>query len=141
MRAGSSPVRGTMLKYDLVRMVEVSDWDKLVIDTYGKPYNFQQQEGCQGRGTVELTIPSDEWQYDEEMNDSIPEIINGEEMGVKFATWLARDPKQPLKNKEDNRFIDLFWERNFYPNLHTIANDLHSKGLIEAGDYRINIDW
>jgi hypothetical protein len=29
---------------------------------------------------------------DEYMNDDIPEEINGVELGVKFATWLARDP-------------------------------------------------
>ena len=27
-------------------------------------------------------------------NTSVPEVINGEEMGVSFAAWLARDPKE-----------------------------------------------
>jgi hypothetical protein len=35
----------------------------------------------------------------------------------------------------------MFWERNFYPDTYTVANDLYDKGLIEAGDYIINIDW
>ena len=35
----------------------------------------------------------------------------------------------------------LFWERNFYPNVNMIANDLHSKGLLESGEYIIVIDW
>ena len=38
-------------------------------------------------------------------------------------------------------YVDLFWERNFYPNLNTVINDLYKKGLIEKDDYEINIDW
>jgi hypothetical protein len=145
-----------------VNMIDSFDWDKLVSDTYGRTYCFQQQDGCQGRGTVGLTIPS-EYTEDEEMHDSIPEIINGNKMGVKFQVWLDRDPKQPLNPskeelkkcnyywgeteedeiewKKDESHINLFWERNFYPDLQMVANDLHKKGLIEAGDYIIDIDW
>ena len=97
------------------------------------------------------------------MNDEIPEVINGDEMGVKFDVWLKRDPNAPLnptkeelKNcnyywgksekderewKNDKSHIRLFWERNFYPNVQTVANDLYEKGLIEAGNYSIKIDW
>ena len=96
------------------------------------------------------------------MNDKIPEIINDEHnMGIKFNVWLNRDPKDPLNPSdselkscnyyydssdrkkwcEDIGHINLFWERNFYPCLQSVANDLHKKGLIEAGDYSIEIDW
>ena len=133
-----------MIKSKNVKMIEVSDWNNFVSETYGRIYSFQQQDGCQSRCTVNITIPS-EWTSDEEMNESIPEEVNGEEMGVKFAVWLARDPKQPLSSKKGERSddfgISLFWGRNFYPDLHTVANDLHAKGLIEAGDYAIEIDW
>ena len=61
-------------------------------------------------------------------------------MGVKFEKWLERDIKQSVEGRTD-WYISLFWERNFYPNIQTVANDLHEKGLIEAGDYTINIDW
>ena len=129
-----------MLKYTNKKIIELRDWDTLVRKTYGKPYSFQQQDGCQQRGSVSITIP-ETWDNDEEMYDSIPEKINGDEMGVKFAVWLARDPKQLFESGKDDRFIDLFWERNFYPDLQTVANDLYAKGLIEAGDYSIDIDW
>lgn len=129
-----------MLKYKNEKIVEVRDWDNLIEETYGRLYTFQQQEGCQSRGIVRLTIP-DEEDYDDEMNDSIPEIVNGEEMGVKFSVWLARDPKQPIPGQKHDWELDLFWERNFYPNVQTVANDLYNKGLIEPGDYTINIDW
>lgn len=142
-----------MLKYKNIKFVDVDDWDDLVSQTYGKPYSFQQQEGCQSRGTVNLTIPSD-YDNDKKMNDSIPEIVNGDEMGVKFSVWLARDPKQPMQNQKSGGTtgdfyksaiadldLNLFWTRNFYPDLQTVANDLYNKGLIESGEYTIDIDW
>lgn len=151
-----------MIKITNVKMIEVRDWNKLVSETYGKIYDLQQQKGCQSRGVVNITIPNET--YEEEMNDKIPEVINHQfEMGVKFEIWLKRDPKEPLNPskeelkecgyywgktdedetnwKQDASHINLFWERNFYPNLQTVANDLHKKGLIEAGEYSIRIDW
>jgi len=125
-------------------MIEVQDWDALVEETYGRPYSFQQQDGCKNRGIEEITVSSEEG-YDYE-NDTVPEVVNHKDMGVSFAAWLKRDPKQPLSNEEDDCredqwAIDMWWERNFYPSVEMIANDLHKKGLLEAGEYTINIDW
>src|SRR5687768_5325690 len=119
-----------MLKYEKRRVVDVWDWDKLVEETYGKPYNFQQQEGCQERGTHELSIPDSE-AYDFE-NETLPYEINGNEMGIKFQVWLDTPAET---------YRDIFWQRNFYPDIQTLANDLYKRGLIEAGDYTIDIDW
>ena len=130
-----------MVKYNNVKVIDCSDWDALVQETYGKTYNFQQQYDCQSRGMFSLTIPCDNWEEEEEMHDSIPEEVNGEKMGVKFDLWLARDPKQPIPNQEYDWELELFWERNFYPSVYTVANDLYKRGLIEAGDYSIKIDW
>lgn len=129
-----------MLKYSNVRYIQSKDWDELVTETYEKPYCFQQQDGCKMRGTFHIEIPSP-YEEDSEMNDSIPEKINGEQMGVKFAVWLGRDPKQPIPNQKYDYELNLFWTRNFYPDIHTLANDLYKNGLIEAGEYVINIDW
>ena len=152
------------MKVATIKVIDDSDWDALVQETYGKIYCLQQQEGCKSRGMVKLTIPNEEDAYDDDMNDRIPEVINDEdEMGIKFATWLARDPNEPLNPtkeelekcnyffedingdisewKNDKGHINMFWERNFYPDLQTIANDLHKKGLVEAGNYAIEIDW
>lgn len=128
------------MKIRNVKMIDLHEWDRLVSETYGRPYSFQQQEGCQGRGIHYFTVPDVE-AYDDEMNDSIPEEVNGEEMGVKFAVWLARDPKQPLIGQEYDFDLKLWWDRNFYPDFQTVANDLHTKGLLEAGNYGIDIDW
>ncbi len=129
-----------MLKYKTTKVIEVQDWDKLVVDTYKRPYKFQQQDGCQSRGTVHINIPDDN-EEEEEQNDSIPEKINGDEMCVKFDVWLERDPKAPVNGRSDEWEIAIFWHRNFYPYIQTVANDLHAKGLIEAGEYTIDINW
>ena len=128
-----------MLKSKTEKFVDVQDFDNLVTETYGKPYSFQQQNGCQERGVYYLTVPDPNAEDFED--DEIPEVINGQDMGVSFTSWLKRDPKEWNGEPEDSRFLDLFWERNFYPAIEVLANDLHSKGLIEAGEYVINIDW
>ncbi len=120
-----------MIKTQTKQVIEVSDWDSLVVSTYSRPYNFQQQDDCKPRGTHHLTVPAT---ADDFENDTIPEEVNGEEMGVSFAAWLARTPGSGFNN-------ELFWERNFYPDVQMVANDLHAKGLIAAGDYIIEIDW
>jgi hypothetical protein len=129
------------MKIRNVKMIDCHEWDALVKKTYGRPYCFQQQDGCKDRGTHSFTVP--DASEDEEMNDSVPEVVNHEERGVKFAVWLARDPKKKLKGKENQNSwsLDLWWTRNFYPDFQTVANDLHAKGLLEAGDYTIDIDW
>lgn len=128
------------MKYKVVKMINVSDWNELVSETYGRPYNFQQQDGCKSRGIYHLTVPSD---FDDDyMNETIPEVVNGDIMGVKFETWLSRDPTQLLPPPDDKDYcLELFWERNFYPDIDTVANDLYKRGLIEEGEYIINIDW
>lgn len=128
-----------MIEIKTVQVIEVGAWDELVTETYGRPYSFQQQNGCMDRGTFPLTIPSE--YTDDCENDTIPEKINGDEMGVSFAAWLARDPNEWNGAPDPGYYLDLFWSRNFYPDVQMVANDLHAKGLIPAGEYMINIDW
>lgn len=127
------------MKIRNVKMIDVQEWDGLVQETYGRIYSFQQQNGCQSRGIVALTVPGED--FCDEMADSIPEIVNDDKMGVKFHVWLARDPKQKIKDQKHSYELDLWWERNFYPDLQVVANDLHAKGLLPAGEYVIDIDW
>lgn len=127
-----------MLKFENKKMISVQDWDKLVVETYGRPYSFQQQDGCKERGTHDISVPCGADDYEDE---TVPDEINGEYMGVSFAAWLARNPKEWNGDPNDKRFLDMFWERNFYPTVEMIANDLYEKGLMPAGDYVIDIDW
>jgi hypothetical protein len=128
-----------MLRYTTVKTIDLSDWDEIVERTYGRPYSFQQQDGCKERQNVRIRIPDTEF-YDYE-NGTVEETVNGPEEGVSFAAWLARDPKQGLPGREDAWGLELWWHRNFYPDVQMVANDLYERGLVEAGDYQIVIDW
>lgn len=127
-----------MIKRTLKYIITDSDWDKLVKDTYGLPYCFQQQEGCRDRGTYEFVVPNNE--SDDSFED-IPEICNDPKMGVRFDLWMNRNPKEPIKNQEYDWELTMWWERNFYPDVQVLAQDLYSKGLLEAGEYLIEVDW
>jgi hypothetical protein len=129
------------MKVRTKKVIDVLEWDKLVKETYGRPYCFQQQDGCRDRGIFYLSVPGDD--NDALSHDEIPEIVNHETMCVKFSAWLTRDPKQPLDRgvRTEGYAIVLWWNRNFYPDVQVIANDLHKRGLLEAGEYSINIDW
>lgn len=131
------------LKVKKVKTIEVADWNKLVVETYGRPYDLQQQDGCRGRELIHLTVPDDD--LDEYSNPAadIPEVVNGDVIGVRFADWLARDPKKPIPGEygSEKSTLDLFWHRTFYPDLQTVANDLCKRGLLKKGTYVIDIDW
>ncbi len=131
-----------MLKYTVRRVIEVSDFDALVKKTYGRPYSLQQQDGCMSRGVININVSSEGEPEDYE-NDTVPETVNHEERGVSFTAWLERDPELPL-NAEDwdgPSALPMWWRRNFYPYLDAVLTDLCKKGLIEEGEYTINIDW
>jgi hypothetical protein len=125
------------LQTKTVTIIDVSDWDDFVKETYQRPYSFQQQDGCKERGIFEFSVPDEACDYE---NDTVPEIVNCQVMGVSFAAWLARDPEQILPG-EQKFYLWLWWDRNFYPDIQMIANDLHARGLLDAGKYTINIDW
>lgn len=130
-----------MQKKTIIEM-SCQELDDLVEKTYGRCYTFQQQDGCKNRGYEAFIVPNScDFEVHDYENDSVPDIINGREMGVSFEAWKARDPKEWKGDPEDERFIDLFWARNFYPAPQVLLNDLHEKGLLEAGEYVIVIDW
>lgn len=116
----------------------VSEWDTLVSSTYKRPYNFQQQDDCKEPGTFRFTVPDEAEDFP---RDEVPETLNSQIMGVSFAAWLDRDPTKPLALQPEDWRLAMWWQRNFYPNVQMIANDLHAKGLLAAGDYAIEIDW
>ena len=78
-----------MLKSKTEKFVDVQDFDNLVTETYGKSYCFQQQNGCQERGVYYLTVPN--LNAEDFEDDEIPEVINGQDMGVSFTSWLKHD--------------------------------------------------
>ena len=139
------------MKYQITQMIKSIDWNQLVQKTYERPYNVQQQNGVMMPCSIHLSIPA---QANDFTNDAVPEIVNHQKRGVNFKAWLARDPKTPLNEQlgdgnmlnPDEEFefqwrLKLWWERNFYPDLQILANDLNNRGLLEPGEYSIIIDW
>ena len=133
-----------------ITLISVQEFDELVRHTYKKPYSFQQQDGCKDRGLFKFTAPDEEW-FDFP-RDTNPMLVNGDEEGVSFKAWLMGDPtasvfqndwgksNEPVSTYRPHS-IQLVWYRNFYPDVSMLINDLHDKGLIEAGEYGIDIDW
>jgi len=120
-------------------MIDENEWSKFVREAYKRPYCFQQQDGCKPRGIFTFSVPEEADDYE---NDTVPEKVNYEEVrGVSFKAWLERDAKKPLKYDKSPSSLELWWDRNFYPDIQMVANDLHKKGLLEAGQYTIEIDW
>jgi len=122
-----------------VTMISVSDWDKLIKETYGKEYSFQQQDGCKGRGVFSFNVPVTH--TDDYMRNEIPIEVNGDIMGVSFETWKNTPPDAFDNLFEQSYQIILIWERNFYPDVSMIIDDLAKRGLLEKGEYVIDIDW
>lgn len=131
------------LKIQITQMIQVSDWDYFVMEVYGRPYSLQQQGGCRNRSTVYITAsPEVPEEYNSYTDRDIPEELNSSEMGVTFKRWLARDPKKPLSKEEPlNWQLQMWWERNFYPDVDVVANDLCKRGLLPPGKYTIEINW
>ncbi len=127
--------------YRMEKVIDCSDWDSLVTNTYGRTYSFQQQDGCKGRGRERIQAMSDPKNVYDFEDETVPDVINGDEMGVSFAAWLARDPKEWDGKAGDETFLGMFWERNFYPTAEAVAHDLVKRGLLEEGEYTIDIDW
>lgn len=127
-------------KLKTVAVIPVSEWDALVRETYGRRYSFQQQDDCRSRGVFSFSVPAEADDYERE---SVPEEVNHDTKGVSFAAWLARDPKQKLSDPDaqEDYCLDLWWGHNFYPDVQMVANDLHAKGLLKAGEHTILIDW
>jgi hypothetical protein len=126
------------MKINKRNQIKVDDWDDLVESTYNKIYSFQQQDECKDRGIETISTEDEEEDFE---NTEIPFEVNGEEMGVSFETWLNTSPEDTKKYFEFEYENKLFWERNFYPHVSMIIKDLYKKGLIEKGEYDINIDW
>jgi len=123
------------------KVITESNWSDFVQKTYGRIYKLQQQEGCRDRGNLYITVPTIDYLEYDYKNLTVPEEVNGEEMGVSFAAWLERNPEAPIKNQQRDFDRHLWWTRNFYPAIEVLTHDLHSRGLLEAGKYTIKIDW
>lgn len=106
-----------------------SGFSKYVTEHYGRPYKLQQQGDMLAQGSyVQITVP------DEEAWDENPTL----------AEWQAATPpgEHPEGGYDPNVSTEnMRWERDYYPSLEVVANDLHAKGLLDAGEYLIRVYW
>ena len=137
-----------MLDYRTVKMIDGDDWDSQVLALllpcqsqsitllYGQEITSTataQQQNYGMRGLVEITVPPDD--LDDFPNDTLEES-EYDMVGVSFKAWLEKDYDDCSEDEDSD-----FWEREFYPNLSMVINDLYERGLLEAGEYEIDIDW
>lgn len=115
------------LEYDEIRMIDLDRWNDFIRSVYGRPYDFQQQDGCKERGIHFFGVPLKGTPYDFDRDEAF-----GRTEGVRFEAWL---------NESVNSYKELQWARNFYPSMDMIITDLYKRGLIAEGQYAINIDW
>lgn len=122
----------TEINIKTIQQIRCQEWDRVVQEVYGKPYCYQQQDGCKDRGIDYISTSIDE--ETDYSDDILSEESNWEESdyGTPFCTWIDTEPKE---------YPRLYWERNFYPHVNMIANDLYKKGILPEGIYQIVIDW
>lgn len=129
-----------MLEFRIEKVIDSSDLDALVVATYGKPFCFQQQDDCRDRGSYQFEVKSEPDLSDEFKGKTELDCgINGEDYGVDFQTWLNTKASDFYDGKPF--YQDLWFERNFYPDMVYLLSDLCKRGLIEAGRYTIEVDW
>lgn len=110
-----------------VKIFKLREWNDLVSSIYKKRYSFQQQDGCKEKGIFYFQIPI--WKEDYE--DYKPSEFEKEDiMGVSFKSWLEHDSSEKLN-----------WDRNFYPHVSMIIDNLYNKGILKEGEYAIDINW
>lgn len=116
-----------------------TDLNKLVTETFKKPYNFQQQDNCRAKQTISITVPIKS--PTDFSNKKIPYDLNSEKKGIAFENWLKNSPKKTKPKFDYSWENSLFWLRNFYPHLDMVLNNLHEKKLIDSGTYNLIITW
>lgn len=119
-----------------VKIFDLREWDSLVSTTYKKLYSFQQQDGCKERRIFYFTIPLNKEDLEDYEDHDPSEVDEKDILGVSFKSWL----KYNISNNP-SLLENLLWTRNFYPHISMIINDLYKRGILEKGDYGIDIDW
>lgn len=160
-----------MLNVKIVKQINESEFSELVRKTYNRPYRLQQTDGCYSRGSFTLTISSNgceaypttamsnggdgespvsfqEW-IQRDRNEPIPisekdieayEALKNSSISNK--SFYDPNNESNKKSREVGGLLNtLWWEREFYPDLNELLDDMLSRGLIEEGEYEMEIDW
>jgi hypothetical protein len=118
------------LKMSSYKLLKAQQWDKLVQNTYGKPYRLYAQvpysKAYHWQWFYPGSIKPDESYLS---TDIIDEYDNW--WGVQFDAWVAK----PNTGQGDN-----YWHSKCYPTLAAVAHDLLQKGLISEQGHFIYLE-
>ena len=103
-----------MLKYKTVKLVWESDLQDLILDTYGRRTEWAAEQEMSQNETRNFTVPSNRY-VDED--------------SLTVAQWLAGET------------TELYGYTLVEPEMQLILNDLHARGLVEAGEYVVEVWW
>lgn len=122
--------RQQILKGETVQVIWEHDFNKVVQSVYGKPYVFQQQgDMLLGQnGYYPFTVHSAE-KYQQ---------WDATEIDAELTRWLSAEPPQNARAFT----IQLWWERENYPDIDVILYDLaYRRGLMASGRYALHVWW
>lgn len=119
------------MRIEDVKLIWESELSALVTETYGRPYQLQQQGDMLAQESMtRATVPQEP-----DFDSDLPSLEE----------WSSRDvdaqPEGESSWSEHAWRRDLWWQRKFYPDLQLVLNDLHARGLLPAGDYVIHTWW
>jgi hypothetical protein len=119
------------MRIENVKLIGETEFSRLVSETYGRPYQLQQQDNCMGQDEIErVTVPDEGIDIDDD---------------ARFAEWRDADVPDPVGVLHgETRWdweVELYWQREYYPPLQELVNDLHERGLLPQGDYVIHASW
>ena len=103
-----------------------SEFSNLVRQTFERPYSLQQQGDMHSQESfIRFDVPAElEWEHEPSLE-----------------TWLATTPPDPEDHSMAAFTNRLRWDREFYPDLQDIANELHARGQLDAGTYVLHVWW
>lgn len=104
-----------------VQQVDEDDFSSLVSLLHKRPYKLQQQGELMGQGEIRT--------YDAHPNPEAESVIN---------QWKETPVPSHLNDARD---IELWWEREHYPEVESVLSDLVNRGLLEEGTCNIHAWW
>ncbi|WP_043736189.1 hypothetical protein [Nocardia asiatica] len=121
-RDNHTPAQPQPLTGPTVTLIDENTFSALVSHLHARPYRLQQQgDGLPQNTIVKITVPALEHDWP----------------GIPLAEWAAT----PIGDYTYPWQAETHWEREYYPCLEDVVNDLHARGLLAAGNYALHVRW
>lgn len=112
-----------------VKLIHESELSKRVAEMFERPYQLQQQGDMLGQDSVVIADVPAEPEFDLDL--------------PSFLEWSTRDVnlEPPGESWHYPWQRELWWHREFYPDLQEVLNELHRLGELPEGKYAIHVWW